>query len=70
MSIITDIQNKPHEYKVRLIWSIVIGVVVILVLFWVLVTKMGENFGKASGFFKEQSKTIQDSGQKLYEENK
>lgn len=35
--LIRDIQNQPPEKKLRLIWSILGGVAIILVLTWILV---------------------------------
>ncbi len=70
MSWIENIRNKPHSYKIRLMWIIISCVVVILIAIWILVNRIGNNVNVASFFFKNQVKEIKDTGKQLFEENK
>jgi formate hydrogenlyase subunit 3/multisubunit Na+/H+ antiporter MnhD subunit len=70
MSIIENIRSKPHSYKIRLMWVIIISVVLVLVAVWVLVNRIGNNFNMASIFFKQQAQEIEKNGKEMYEKNK
>jgi cytoskeletal protein RodZ len=70
MNLIERIRNKPHSYKIRLMWIIIGCVVVVLIAIWILVNRIGNNVNIASFFFKEQVKEIKNTGKQLFEENK
>jgi hypothetical protein len=51
-------------------WMIIIAVAVVLVVSWILMSRIGNNVGTASDFISGQVKDIRENGKKMYEENK
>lgn len=70
MNWIEKIRSKPREYKVRLMWIILVSVAVLLLIVWIFTSKIGKNFNSASWFIKDNVKQIKQEGSQLYNENK
>lgn len=70
MSWIQTIRQKPQEYKLRLLWTIVLIVAVLLLAAWIVFSRIGNKYSTASQFISGTVKDIQQNGQEMYKENK
>ncbi len=67
MSWLNKVRNKSREEKIRLIWIIVIVSAVLLLLLWVLTSKIGRHLPKDTTLFQTIGsgiKNIQDNYKK------
>lgn len=60
MSWIDNIRNKPQAEKIRIIWGVVIIALVLLVLLWILTSRIGKNSPADTTLFQTLGRGFKD----------
>ncbi len=60
MSIIKNIQNKPHAYKVRLIWLAVSLTIILMVVAWIFSANYSKSSEADTTLFRTISRGLKD----------
>ncbi len=60
MEWLEKIRNKSHNEKVRLIWIICAGLVVILVVLWILTSRLKQDLPKDTSLFRTIDRGIKN----------
>ena len=63
MSWIENIRQKPHEQKVRIIWTVSLIVLVLLVILWVFTSRIGKRNNMDTSVFQTIGRGIHDVGE-------
>lgn len=58
MNLIEKIRQKPQKDKIKLIWLICISSAVVMLILWIITSKIGQSMPKDTGIFKLMKNSI------------